>query len=719
MIEILTALLLDSAGPPARLLRVRDTAVALPDSGAAAAAPDTSLHAVSRTPGHSGAAGTARAAELPRPVVTLPAAHVDATLERARRRAPTAFVTTLRNDPGRSALASLGDVLVEAAGVRVAAYGGMGAFSTMSLRGAPPGHVTVLLDGVPLTSASHGVVDLANLPATAIEAVEVYRGPSPVSLAAPTPGGAVNLLSRAAAGVRELRLAAGSFGTAEAQGSLGARHGAWSLLAHGGWQGSDGDYRFLDDNTTPLEPADDAMRARENARFDAASALVRGGWAPGDRAQAAARVEYFRRGQGVPGPGGTPALTARFASERLVFSGEARTALGGTLPPGVTNRSAAGSPVLEARAHLARETSRLRDTNSELGLGMIDTNERFGDTGGSLELASPAGWRLFGLRAGAAFRAEHARPAAPTGGLPDPPRSTRETRATWAGAQLGGADTRALLHAHGRWDRQVEHVRDTRSTGALRERDSERTLVSPQLGARLRAGLGLELRANWSRGARAPEFDELFGIDGSVTGNPTLLPERAESWDAGFGWSGEWRAVRVGVEWSHHATHATDLVLYERSSPRGARPVNVAAARLRGEEASLRGEWRGLELAAATAWLSATDRSPYFFYHGRRLPQRAERQSHARLSWRGRDWSASGDVEYLGDTYLHRSNLERSPSRTLAGVSLGRRVGRARLLVEGRNLTDRLVQDVAGFPLPGRMLLVSLSLDLGEGRATP
>jgi hypothetical protein len=37
--------------------------------------------------------------------------------------------------------------------------------------------------------------------------------------------------------------------------------------------------------------------------------------------------------------------------------------------------------------------------------------------------------------------------------------------------------------------------------------------------------------------------------------------------------------------------------------------------------------------------------------------------------------------------------------------------------VEGRNLGDRLVQDVAGFPLPGRMLLCSLTLDLAEVHA--
>ncbi len=695
MIETLTALLLFAAALSAPDLRVRDTAASLPDSGAFADESDTTLHAVSRTPGQ------------PHPIVVLPPVRVDARLERARRRAPTAFVTTLRtNDAGR-AMASLADALVEAAGVRVTQYGGMGAFSTMSLRGAPPGHVTVLLDGVPLTSASHGVVDLAGLPATAIEAVEIYRGATPTSLASPTPGGAVNLLSRAGAGVRELRVATGSFGTSEAQGSWGARRGAWSWLAHGGWQGSDGDYLFQDDNSTPLEPADDVLAPRENARFDAASALLRGGWAPDDRLRSSAHVEYFRRGQGVPGPGATPALSARYASERVVVATDTRAGLGPR------------APSLDVRLNASREVTRLRDSSGELGYGRVDTRERFDDAGVSFEVTSPARWDWLSLRSGVALRNEAARPAAPTAGLVDPPPSRRDTRAVWVGVQTGGGAARWLLSAGRRWDRQGESVQDRRSTGALRVRDSRRTLDAPQLGARFRIGGGLELKSNWSRSSRAPEFDELFGIDGSVTGNPTLVPEHAESWDAGLTWVRAWAQVRLSADWSRHATHARDLVLYERSSPRGARPVNVGAARLRGEEAALRAAWRGVELSASTAWLSATDRTAISFYHGRRLPQRAERQSYARLSWQARGWTVTSDVEYLGDTFLDRANFTRAPSRTLLGAALGRKLGRVGLLAEGRNLGDRLAEDVAGFPLPGRMFLFSLSLDLGEGATPP
>src|SRR5437867_12606057 len=111
-------------------------------------------------------------------VLLLPEVRVDRerALTEARRRLPTAFTTELRAGTSGRALESLSEVLGEAAGVHVDQYGGLGAFSTVSLRGAAAGQVTIYLDGVPLTSAAHGEVNLADLPITAVERVEIYRG---------------------------------------------------------------------------------------------------------------------------------------------------------------------------------------------------------------------------------------------------------------------------------------------------------------------------------------------------------------------------------------------------------------------------------------------------------------------------------------------------------------------------------------------------------------
>ena len=84
----------------------------------------------------------------------------------ARRRLPTAFVTELSLGEAGRALETLSDVIGEATSVHVTQYGGLGAFSTVSLRGAPSGQVAIFLDGLPLASAAHSVVNLGDLHST-------------------------------------------------------------------------------------------------------------------------------------------------------------------------------------------------------------------------------------------------------------------------------------------------------------------------------------------------------------------------------------------------------------------------------------------------------------------------------------------------------------------------------------------------------------------------
>jgi len=129
-------------------------------------------------------------------VVVLPEVRVSRPrIDEARRRMPTASVTVLKAGTSGRALETLPELLGQAAGVHVQQYGGLGAFSTVSLRGAPAGQVTILLDGMPLTSASHSIVSLGDLPATAVDRVEVYRGSSPLDLGPSAPGGAINLVT--------------------------------------------------------------------------------------------------------------------------------------------------------------------------------------------------------------------------------------------------------------------------------------------------------------------------------------------------------------------------------------------------------------------------------------------------------------------------------------------------------------------------------------------
>ena len=334
-------------------------------------------------------------------------------LSDARRLLPTAFVTDLRADDRTRATESLSGLLSEAAGVHVTQYGGLGAFSTVSLRGASPGQVTILLDGVPLTSAAHGVVSLGDLPATAVERVEIYRGLGPLGLGVATPGGAVNLVTVSSPGLRELHLSRGSFGTWEGRATGGLERGALSVLLHAGYQGSAGDYRYLDDHGTAYNAADDTVRTRLNDRFDAWTALANAEWRPRPRLRARLRGDVFAKAQGLPGRGATPALGTRLAFLRSLGVAELERAGEGLVPRATLRLS---SDRGRSRFHDLRLADR-----GELGLGRHDTDDRTRSDALALSLAwaRPADW--LALEGAFSLRRETADPHDAAAALPDPP----------------------------------------------------------------------------------------------------------------------------------------------------------------------------------------------------------------------------------------------------------------------------------------------------------
>lgn len=658
----------------------------------------------------------AQRARLADSVTVLPGVQVERerVLSQARRMLPTAFVTDLRANASTRALESVSELLSQAVGVRVTQYGGLGSFSTVSLRGAAPGQVTIFLDGVPLTSAAHGVVSLGDLPATAIERVEIFRGLGPLSLGVASPGGAINLVTVSAPGLREIHLASGSFGTWEGRGSAGFERGPLGLLLHAGYQGSAGGYRYLDDNATEYTATDDSIKTRLNNRFDSWSALGSLTWQPRRDLRLRVREEIFHKVQGLPGLGADPALATRLSFLRALSLLEA-------------TREAAGlAPRVTLRLSADRERSRFRDMRladrGELGMSRHDTDERSGAERLALSFAwaRPAPWLALECAGSLGRERAEARDAADA--LADPPPSQRYARGAMMGLQLRPADGRLVLHAARRWDRIEDHLRSLVVGGALSSSDVARVLDSPQLGARLELGRGLEVRANWARANRAPGFVELFGDQGSVTGNPALRPESAENRDLGAAWRGRLGAREGAVEWTRFRSDARDLVVFVKNSANSMKAQNFSRARIRGEECSARLELpRQLLLTAAWSWQSAINEGPLpAFWVGKRLPGRPSRQGRARLEWRGEGRAglrAGAELELIGDNLLDPYNLQRVAERRLAGASLSAAPFPAalRLTLEGKNLLDDRAVDVGGFPLPGRSVFLGCTWRLAAG----
>src|SRR5512143_1777600 len=77
--------------------------------------------------------------------------------ERALDEAP--FVTVVHPDE-HPATASVADALGASVGAQTRSLGGLGAFESVTVRGAAPGHTEVLIDGVPLARIAAVTTDL-------------------------------------------------------------------------------------------------------------------------------------------------------------------------------------------------------------------------------------------------------------------------------------------------------------------------------------------------------------------------------------------------------------------------------------------------------------------------------------------------------------------------------------------------------------------------------
>ena len=96
--------------------------------------------------------------------------------------------------------ATIDDALRNVPGVDIRRSGSFGKTAAISIRGANPNQVQVLVDGVRVKSATLGQVDLADIAPELIERIEVIRGSQSTIYGADAIGGVVHIITRRGSG---------------------------------------------------------------------------------------------------------------------------------------------------------------------------------------------------------------------------------------------------------------------------------------------------------------------------------------------------------------------------------------------------------------------------------------------------------------------------------------------------------------------------------------
>ncbi|MEB2286345.1 MAG: TonB-dependent receptor [Myxococcales bacterium] len=636
-----------------------------------------------------------------------------------------ATVVPIAEQPGE--LLTLGDVLDRASGVSVRRYGGLGDFATVSIRGSTPGQVGVFFDGVALTRARSETVNLADLPLDQLGAVEIYRGVSPLALSASALAGAVNLVSRAPDGVPRFSLLAGggSFGTRKVSVAGSAGRGPTSGFVSATYLGSDGDFSFEDDNGTLQNSSDDRETKRRNNAFDSVEVLAKVRRALASGGAVTGLTELFANRQGVSGIGAYQADDASLRDLRsLNYIRWER--------PGF-----AGLPLdLASTGSFVFERERFRDRKGEIGLGNVATDNR--TYTGALDnlIASRIGRHALEGRVdvgGQVFTPEDTLADDAAG-----PDQRRIRFGLAAGDTAGYFGDRLLVQPSLRW----EHLRDdfsgtSTTAGQITraQRGRTRDLLTPRLGLRLDAAAGVALKANVARAARAPNFTELFGNRGSILGNPNLDPEHGLNADLGFVLARDrlGPARRLRLEGAGFVAVIDDMIVLVQNSQRTSVFRNVDRARTVGCEITAGAElFEHLRTSLDYTYQDARDESGIPARDGNQLPGRPRHELFHRSEYRRDEGRLFYELSFIADNFLDQANflLVRARAIHTLGVevdvaALGRTLGAGALArvpfvatFEVRNFTDNRVEDVAGYPLPGRAFFATARW-AWEGRAAP
>lgn len=156
---------------------------------------------------------------------------VTATRQETRANEVIADVTVIdREAIEQAGPTTLPELLSRQPGLHMVDNGGTGKSASVFIRGAASTHTLLLVDGMPLGSATTGGPSFHNLPLSQIERIEILRGPASSLYGSDAIGGVIQVFTRRGEGPARVNayVGIGSNNTREAQAGVSGGNGPWS-----------------------------------------------------------------------------------------------------------------------------------------------------------------------------------------------------------------------------------------------------------------------------------------------------------------------------------------------------------------------------------------------------------------------------------------------------------------------------------------------------------
>ena len=541
-------------------------------------------------------------------------------------------------------------------GLEVQRSGSFGKLSQVRIRGASPGQIQVLIDGVRVKSVPNGDFDFATLPVDAVERIEVVRGPQSTLYGADATGGVINIITKRGQGPPSafLDVEAGNYDTYRERAGVAGALGPWSFSLGASRVDFGGQF-----------PNDASELTSVNGRV---------GYALPNRGELFLVGRYSDARREIAfGPGGFPNLdtNARQDDRFGLVSLEWRQ-------PWTSWYQHA------LRLSLVSSDLTFRDPNvpGEPGFGRSDisTDRREVDWLQRVDLG-----RVDTVTVGLEYRNEE-------GAVKGTFSESTDTWAMFVQNELRLFE-RFFLTGGIRYD----------DNSAFGDKTTARVAASYLIRAS-----DTRLKASWAQGFRAPTFNDLFFPstfpDCPAFGNPGLRPEESESWDAGVEQHLWGRRVRLGA--TVFRNDFKNLIQAALVDPVNScfQAQNVGRARTQGVEVEATATpVDGLVLSLAYTYTDSEDRGT-----GQPLRRVAPNLWALTATWEPLPRLSLSAELYLVSSQLETPGQPRNPGYTVVNVSGAYRLpwrwgplSDLTLHLKVHNLLNEEYQEVKGFPALG------------------
>ncbi|WP_430391912.1 TonB-dependent vitamin B12 receptor [Dyella sp. 20L07] len=572
-----------------------------------------------------------------------------------------------RADIERLQPASVRDLLVGLPGVAFAQSGGIGAQSSLFLRGTNSTHVLVLIDGVRIGAVGAGTASYEQIPVDQIERIEIVRGPRSSLYGPDAVGGVIQIFTRHGSpdGTLAPSLSVGTGSRSYMDGHAGLSGGdshAWFNVGLGGQYTSGinncrmgaaelGVACFVDD------PRNDAFRNWNG--------MANGGyrWDNGTELSATwLRSKSFVEYAGSPYGGNQAINEQEVAGARLSFTpldlwkvtlnaGQSRDD-STTYYQGTYNDLYAGTQTYYPRMPTGYAYSRRNQASWQNDV-TLSTNQL--------------------LTAGVDYQQEHIN--SDTGYL----QSTREDTGVYA--QYMGTFGHNEVQVSARHDHNDKFGNHNTGSVAWGYAFDD----------------GLRLSASYGSAFHAPTFNDLYYPYGS--GNPNLKPEKSRSGELGLSQKQDSWNWAVNV----YQTKISDLIVLDQNYV----PQNLSEARIRGVEGQFGVNVYGWQVQSYLTLMQP--KNTQGTYDGNLLPRRPEQTARVDLDRRFDKFGIGATFFASGKAYDDVANLHRLGGYTTTDLRASYEfLPSWRVEAKLANIFDRNYETAYYFNQPGRTWFLTL-----------